>query len=123
LFRAAQEGIVYALRYGFDVLKEMGVSSTVIRAGNANMFLSPLFREAFVNTTGARLELYDTDGAKGAAIGAGVGAGLYGSFEEAFGGLKIIRSEEPRADLSETYEQSYMHWSMVLKRQLQQQHG
>ncbi|HTF16666.1 MAG TPA: FGGY family carbohydrate kinase [Chryseolinea sp.] len=123
LFRAAQEGIVYALRYGFDVLKDMGVSSTVIRAGNANMFLSPLFREAFVNTTRARLELYDTDGAKGAALGAGVGAGLYGSFEEAFKGLKIIRAEEPRSDLSELYEQSYMHWSMVLKRQLQHQHG
>lgn len=123
LFRAAQEGIVFALRYGFDVLKEMGVSSTVIRAGNANMFLSPLFREAFVNTTRARLELYDTDGAKGAALGAGVGAGLYGSFEEAFKGLSIIRSEEPRADLSELYEQSYVHWNMMLKRQLQLQHG
>jgi xylulokinase len=123
LFRAAQEGIVYALRYGFDVLKEIGVSSTIIRAGNANMFLSPLFREAFVNTTKARLELYDTDGAKGAALGAGVGAGLFGSFEEAFKGLKIIRAEEPRADLSELYEQSYMHWSMVLKKQLQQQHS
>lgn len=123
LFRAAQEGIVFALRYGFDVLKEMGVSSTVIRAGNANMFLSPLFREAFVNTTRARLELYDTDGAKGAALGAGVGAGLFDSFEEAFKGLKIIRAEEPRADLSELYEQSYLHWNMVLKRQLQQQHS
>ena len=122
LFRAAQEGIVYALRYGFDVLKEMGVSSNVIRAGNANMFLSPLFREAFVNTTRARLELYDTDGAKGAALGAGVGAGLYDSFEEAFRGLKIIRSEEPRNDLSELYEQSYMHWSTVLKQQLQHNH-
>jgi xylulokinase len=123
LFRAAQEGIVFALRYGFDVLKEMGVSSTVIRAGNANMFLSPVFREAFVNTTRARLELYDTDGAKGAALGAGVGAGLYGSFEEAFKGLKIIRAEEPRPELTELYEQSYVHWNLMLKRQLLQQHG
>lgn len=123
LFRAAQEGIVYALRYGFDVLKEMGVTTTVIRAGNANMFLSPLFREAFVNTTRARLELYDTDGAKGAALGAGVGAGLYESFEEAFKGLRIIRAEEPRADLVELYEQSYLHWNGILNKQLQQQHG
>ena len=123
LFRAAQEGIVYALRYGFDVLMEIGVNSSVIRAGNANMFLSPLFREAFVNTTRARLELYDTDGAKGAALGAGVGAGLFGSFSDAFKSLKIIRSEEPTAELSEMYEQSYMHWNMLLKRQLQLQHG
>ena len=122
LFRAAQEGIVFALKYGFDVLREMGLETEVIRAGNANMFLSPLFREAFVNTIGARLELYDTDGAKGAALGAGIGAGVYGSFEEAFRGLKIIRAEEPRADLREQYIQAYSHWSFTLKKQLNMQH-
>jgi xylulokinase len=50
MFRAAQEGIVFALKYGFNVLKGMGLETKVIRAGNANMFLSPLFRKAFVNT-------------------------------------------------------------------------
>jgi xylulokinase len=90
LFRAAQEGIVFALNYGFEILKDMGLKSEVIKAGHANMFLSPLFREAFVNTTGVKLELYDTNGAMGAAIGAGVGAGIFGSFEQAFKGLKII---------------------------------
>ncbi|MEO8474064.1 MAG: FGGY family carbohydrate kinase [Chryseolinea sp.] len=123
LFRAAQEGIVFALKYGFDVLGEMGLETEVIRAGNANMFLSPLFREAFVNTIGARLELYDTDGAKGAALGAGIGAGVYGSFEEAFRGLKIIRSEEPRPALREEYTQAYQHWNFTLKKQLSTQHG
>src|SRR5690606_11286130 len=93
IFRAAQEGIVFALKYGFDVLRTMGLETKVIRAGHANMFLSPLFREAFVNTTGGRVELYDTDGSKGAALGAGVGAGVYGSFSDAFGGLRLIQSE------------------------------
>lgn len=118
LFRAAQEGIVFALKYGFDVLQEMGLKTTVIRAGNANMFLSPLFREAFVNTTGARLELYDTDGAKGAALGAGVGAGIYGSFEEAFRGLKIILSEDPDKQKSAQYQEAYQNWNQHLKSQL-----
>ena len=75
MFRAAQEGIVFALKYGFNVLKGMGLETKVIRAGNANMFLSPLFRKAFVNTINARLELYDTDGAKGAALGGRRGSG------------------------------------------------
>ena len=74
------------------------------------MFLSPLFREAFVNTIGARLELYDTDGAKGAALGAGVGAGIYGSFEEAFKGLKIIRVEETQERFSHAIRRSL--WPM-----------
>jgi len=118
VFRAAQEGIVFALKYGFDVLQEMGLNTKVIRAGNANMFLSPLFREAFVNTIGARVELYDTDGSKGAALGAGVGAGVYGSFEEAFKGLKIIKSEDPSKDKTEAYSAAYGRWLNELKSKL-----
>ncbi|HZI23621.1 MAG TPA: FGGY family carbohydrate kinase [Chryseolinea sp.] len=114
IFRAAQEGIVFALKYGFDVLQGMGLKTNVIRAGNANMFLSPLFREAFVNTIDARLELYDTDGSKGAALGAGVGAGVYGSFEEAFKGLKVIRSEEPSDKLKGPYAEAYQQWTNQL---------
>lgn len=115
LFRAAQEGIVFALKYGFDVLQEIGLKSNVIRAGNANMFLSPLFREAFVNTIGARLELYDTDGSKGAALGAGIGSGIFGSFEEAFKGLKVIKSEEPSSALKAPYADAYSRWLTYLK--------
>jgi xylulokinase len=114
IFRAAQEGIVFALRYGFDILQEMGLRSNVIRAGNANMFLSPLFREAFVNTIGARLELYDTDGAKGAALGAGVGAGIFRDVKEAFRGLHIIGSEEPKPEKGALYELAYGRWKTEL---------
>ncbi|MFZ6010028.1 MAG: xylulokinase, partial [Bacteroidota bacterium] len=90
LFRAAQEGIVFALKYGFEILQGMGLHTEMIKAGYANMFLSPLFREAFVNTMGSPLQLYDSDGAKGAALGAGVGAGIFASFKEAFAGLQLI---------------------------------
>jgi len=116
LFRAAQEGIVFALNYGFEILQSMGLKSEVIRAGHANMFLSPLFREAFVNTTGVRLERYDTDGAKGAALGAGVGAGIYHSFGEAFGGLKKIGYEEPDTNLRDQYLNSYQVWKEKLEK-------
>lgn len=114
VFRAAQEGIVFALNYGFEILQGMGLKSAVIKAGDANMFLSPLFREAFVNTTGVRLERYDTDGAKGAALGAGVGAGIYHSFEEAFRGLKVLGSEEPDAIKQQQYEGAYHLWKQKL---------
>ncbi len=115
VLRAAQEGIVFALKYGFDVLQQMGLTTKVIRAGNSNMFLSPLFREAFVNTIDARLELYDTDGAKGAALGAGVGAGIFSSFKEAFSGLKVIRSEEPTQQLKVPYTDAYEKWLRQLQ--------
>ena len=118
LFRAAQEGIVFALNYGFNVLKGMGLETKIIRAGNANMFLSPLFRSAFVNTINARLELYDTDGAKGAALGAGVGAGIYGSFEEAFKTLRILKTEEPNDKSLAEYSNAYKQWEAILNKQI-----
>lgn len=122
IFRAAQEGIVFSLRYGFDILQKMGLKTDVIRAGNANMFLSPLFREAFVNTIGSPLELYNTDGATGAAIGAGVGSGIYSNFKDAFKGLKIIGSENPDSNKSEKYQAAYAHWKKRLETQLNTVH-
>ncbi|GHN02359.1 carbohydrate kinase [Cytophagales bacterium WSM2-2] len=119
LFRAAQEGIVFALRYGFDILSEMGLKTKVIKAGKANMFLSPVFREAFVNTLEARLELYDTDGAKGAALGSGIGSGIYSSSTEAFKGLHLIESEEPDAGKKESYKGAYDHWRKILNESLE----
>jgi xylulokinase len=116
VFRAAQEGIVFALKYGFDVLQEMGLKTSVIRAGHANMFLSPVFREAFVNTIGSPLELYNTDGATGAAIGAGVGAAIFESTEAAFKGLKTIRQETPSRDLSDQYQAAYEKWKLQLNK-------
>lgn len=115
VFRAAQEGIVFALKYGFEILQAMGLKSDVIRAGHANMFLSPLFRQAFVNTIGARLQLYDTDGAKGAALGAGVGVGMFTSFEEAFKGLNQILEEVPETSLTSQYQDTYQKWKANLK--------
>jgi xylulokinase len=111
LFRAAQEGIVFALNYGLGIMKEMGVEVKTVRAGHANMFLSPLFREAFANTTGATIELYNTDGAVGAARGAGVGVGYYKNFQEAFVGLNKIKTVEPIATLQGQYQEVYDKWS------------
>jgi xylulokinase len=89
----------------------MGVEVKTVRAGHANMFLSPLFREAFANTTGATIELYNTDGAVGAARGAGVGVGYYKNFQEAFVGLNKIKTVEPMATLQGQYQEVYDKWS------------
>ncbi|HQQ96407.1 MAG TPA: FGGY family carbohydrate kinase [Cyclobacteriaceae bacterium] len=118
LVRASQEGIVFALNYGFEILKSIGLSPSIIKAGCGNMFLSPLFREAFVNTIGLPLELYDTDGATGAALGAGIGAGVYTSYQDAFRGLKQTGIEEPVEHLREKYLHSYQRWETVLNKAL-----
>lgn len=116
VMRATQEGIVFALQYGFEIMREMGVESSLIKAGHANMFLSPLFREAFVNTVGVTVELMDTNGAKGAALGGGVGAGVYSTFEEAFKNIKVIATLQPEKQKQDQYQFAYDQWRNVLKK-------
>jgi len=118
VIRAAQEGIVYALNYGMDIMRSSGVQVQRVRAGHANMFLSPVFREAFVNAGNLTLELYNTDAAQGAARGAGIGAGIYASPAEAFGGLELISTTEPTSLLREQYQAAYSDWLALLDREL-----
>jgi xylulokinase len=110
LYRAAQEGIVCSMRLGYDIVQSISSASSVIRAGKSNLFLSPLFREAFVNTLRVPLELYETNGATGAALGAGVGANVYASTEEAMAGLNRLEVIEPDPSKEEQYEQVYQEW-------------
>ncbi|MEX0771329.1 MAG: FGGY family carbohydrate kinase [Balneolaceae bacterium] len=118
ILRAAQEGIVYALNYGFQIMEKMDMQLDTVKAGHANMYLSPLFREAFVNTTGSVLELYNTDGAQGAARGAGIGSGLYKSDKDAFEGLNKIQVIEPDSQKRSRYLDTYQHWVEKLKSEL-----
>jgi len=118
--RAAQEGIVFALNYGVEIMREMGLRVDSVRAGHTNMFLSPLFAEAFATVTGATVELFETDGSQGAARGAGIGAGIYKSQEEAFVGLRPVKCIAPAVDLVTAYQDAYADWCRELKRQLQE---
>ena len=113
--RAAQEGIVFALNYGMEVMHEMGMQLQTVRAGYANMFLSEVFAEAFVNTTGCIAELYNTDGALGAARAAGVGAGIYKGFKECFNGMEVIKRIEPSSSLQKQYTEIYIDWKKDLR--------
>jgi len=118
LLRAAQEGIVFALNYGLEIMHNVGVKVKTVRAGYANMFLSPLFGEAFSTVTGATVELYNTDGSQGAARGAGVGAGIYRDIKDAFAGLKPVNRIKPNRRLTKAYQEAYKRWNSVLRYRL-----
>jgi len=61
------------------------------------------------------IELYDTDGAAGAAKAAGIGANIYASPEEAFGSLKRIEVVEPNHAKREQYQQAYQRWNRLIQ--------
>jgi xylulokinase len=116
LYRAVQEGIAFSFRYGLDIMHENGMNPAVIRAGKSNLFLSELFTETFVDVTGVPVELYDHDSSKGAALGAGIGAGIFSTPAEAFENMRPLKLIEPSGRRST--EAIYQEWKSLLENQL-----
>jgi xylulokinase len=110
LIRAAQEGIAFSFKYGIDIMNNIGIETRTIRAGHANLFLSPTFRQTLTNITGATIELYNTDGATGAARGAGIGANIYRNTAEALAPLKKTLTLTPEPPAINPTKEAYERW-------------
>jgi len=117
VIRAAQEGIVFSFKYGIEIMEQMGMAVKKIHAGNANMFLSPIFRETLAGVTGATIELFDTDGSVGAAKGAGIGAGIYRDHNEAFATLDKLAEIHPDDASADAYAEAYGRWKQHLEKE------
>ncbi|HNP23426.1 MAG TPA: FGGY family carbohydrate kinase [Panacibacter sp.] len=116
IYRAGQEGIAFAFRYGLDIMRENNMQPSIIRAGRANMFLSNVFSNAFVNATNTAVQLYNSDGSVGAALGAGIGANIYNSEKEAFAGMECLQTIEPTE--ATLYNDLYNEWKILLDQAL-----
>jgi xylulokinase len=110
-YRAGLEGVAFAFRYGIDIMRENGMQPGIIRAGYANMFLSDVFVTTFVNATGIPVELYENDGSCGAALGAGIGAGIF-TAKQAAAYLKPVKRVEVTD--AQTYNDLYQVWKQHL---------
>ena len=118
LLRAAQEGIVFSFCYGMEIMRQMGMDIQTIHAGQANMFLNPVFRQTLASTSGATIRLLETDGAAGAARGAGMGCGLYRDHHEAFATLRRLQTIEPIAADEAPCASAYQLWKERLGKDL-----
>ncbi|MBZ4187497.1 xylulokinase [Niabella beijingensis] len=116
LYRAVQEGIAFAFRYGLDIMRKNGLKATIVKAGKANLFLSDVFSKAFVNVTGLTLQLYRTDASVGAAMGAGIGVGYY-TEATAFEKLELEAVLQPDDAQRALYEAVYQRWLRALDQQ------
>lgn len=116
LFRAAQEGIAFALRYGLDIMRENGMNPKVIRASKANMFLSDVFTQSFANVNNVAVEFYEGDGSFGAAIGAGIGSGVFSDAASASKNRKPLETIQPQH--TELYNELYENWKESLLKKI-----
>lgn len=119
LLRAAQESIAFSFVYGMEIMKESGLNPSFIKAGMANMFLSPLFGAMLANLSGTDIYLYNTDGAQGAARGAALGSGYFTDAKEAFNSLRILTQIHPEKDNKLT--EHYIYWKKRLEHLLKEQ--
>lgn len=110
MIRALLEGVVFSVAHNFRVAEEAGVNikEMDIRAmgGAAN---SKLWMQIYSDVTGCKISIPTSDTATtlGAAMMAGVGIGMYKSFEEAVNEtVKITRIQEPCAENYEEYKKA-----------------
>jgi xylulokinase len=107
--RAVMEGVAYSLRHNLETAAEAGAETDTLHAmgGSAG---SLLWTQIKADITGKRMAIPEsgTATALGAAILAGVGTGIYSSFNEAVARtVKITRVHEPNADNKAVYERGY----------------
>lgn len=117
LYRAALEGVAFSFVHGVYLLKEMGMDVDVMRVGNDNMFQSEVFAMTIATLLDCHIEVVDTTGAVGAARGAGVAIGTYGSLEEALSGIEPSKIYEPRFNHA-MCNQAYNYWQSCLDKTL-----
>lgn len=107
--RAAMEGVAFSLRHNLEIAEQAGAKVDVLRAmgGSAN---SHLWTQIKADITGKPIIVPASDTATtlGAAILAGVGVGMYESFEEAVAlTVQEKRSHEQDPTHAEVYEKNY----------------
>ena len=116
IIRAALEGIAFTLTYGIELLRDFGVDIQTVRVGNANLFLSKVFRESFVNSSNIKLQLFDTNGAEGAARGAALGSKFFDNEKDAFNSLEMISETTPDLQIKDKYLKEYHNWKKFLNK-------
>lgn len=118
MIRAAMEGTAFALHHNLEVAKEAGAPVAEMRAmgGAAN---SRVWTQMKADVTGKRIVVPSSDTATtlGAVILAGVGAGVYKSFEEAVARtVRVRRAHEPDAGAHGVYRGCFLRYLELYER-------
>lgn len=112
VLRAALEGIAFAMRYGAEHVPGRSFWNQV-KAGRANLFLSPVFAQTFADLLSVEVSLLDSTGSKGAALGALVGAKAI-SLEESERANAAHTTYHPDTKRARLLESRYSEWKSGL---------
>ena len=112
---AVVEGIAFIHKFHIDFLIRAGLPATLIRltGGKAK---SPVWTQIFADTMQLPVEIVASDetGAHGVAIVAGIGAGVYESYEDAFArSVKLKAPVLPNPEKAAFYRDRYAQWQRL----------
>ncbi|NLK27085.1 MAG: xylulokinase [Clostridiales bacterium] len=113
--QAMLEGVAFAIRDCFEVVKALGVKieRTKLSGGGAK---SPLWRQIFANVLNIKVDLLESEEGPslGGAILAAVACGEYASVEEAASKIvKIVDTIEPDPEIAAKYEEKYRKFARI----------
>lgn len=116
LLRALYEGVVFGHLSHIEKLRAAGGQINAARlAGGGSR--SEVWSQMFADTIQVPMEVTGGNelGAKGAALSAGIGAGLYKDYEEAVRvAVNVVRTHEPDPDTTPFYLERYAEYKNLL---------
>ena len=109
MIRSGLEGVAFSLRHNLETAEQAGATANRLRTmgGAAN---SLLWTQIKSDVTGKPIDVPSSDTATtlGAALLAGVAAGIYRDFDDAVGRtVKITRKHEPEPENAHVYQRAY----------------
>ncbi len=113
--RAVLEGIAFSFVYGMELLKKTGFHIKVIKAGNDNLFQSPVFSETITTLIEQPIQIHDTTGAVGAAKASIIKSK---SKTQNHSESSCLEEYTPLTELREFYQKAYQNWKKELKKRL-----
>ncbi len=113
--QAVLEGVAFAIRDSFEVVKALGVKieRTKISGGGAK---SPLWRKIFANVLNIKVDILESEEGPslGGAMLAAVACGEYTSVEEAASKIvKIVDTIQPDPEIAAKYEAKYRQFAKI----------
>jgi len=117
LLRALYEGIVYGHLSHIDKLRAAGAKMEVVRLTGGGS-RSPVWTQIFADTLQLPMEVAEGTelGARGAAMNAGIGAGVYKDHADAVAkAVKLARRQEPNPEATPAYLARYAEYNRLLE--------
>lgn len=117
LLRALYEGVVFGHLSHIEKLRQAGaqINSARLAGGGSR---SPVWSQMFADTIQVPMEVSDGNelGARGAALSAGIGAGIYRNYEEAVAeAVSVVRVHEPISANTPIYLERYTEYDRLTK--------